>query len=69
MIEALRTRLGDHFVAIIGHENEKDNCEAIRSLLIEHQAELENLKSKYQLEKALEILKSKFDEIEPYLNT
>ena len=29
MIEALRTRLGDHFVAIIGHGNEKDNCEAI----------------------------------------
>ena len=58
----------DAYVGIIGHGYEKSNLEAIFTLLTNHNDRLCELPGNQHLEKGLELLESRFSDVERFLS-
>ena len=57
---------GDDFVCIIGNGHEKSNQEAVYSLLVNNRAQLSSTRNENNLERGLDILKCRFEDINSY---
>lgn len=57
---------GDEYVAIIGHGYEKSNREAVYTLILKNIDALSEVHGIHHLEKALDLLKGRFRDVESY---
>jgi len=60
---------GDEYVAIIGHGYEKSNREAVYTLILNSIDSLCEVHGIHHLEKALDILKGRFSDVESYFGS